>query len=192
MEQSNILDILRSKSTVFSFTEILLLSKGISSQWLRRRLHYYVTKGELYPIRRGLYAKDQNYDRRELGTKIFTPAYVSFETILAEAGVIFQYYETIFVATYQTRSIECDGNKYSFHKLKGPLLTSGIGVENRGNFHAATPERAFLDILYLNKSYHFDNLGPLSREKVYEILPLYNNKRMTRKVNEYFAAFDAQ
>jgi predicted transcriptional regulator of viral defense system len=189
MEKTNILNILRSKSSVFSFKEIFLVSGESNPALLRRRLSYYVQKGELYAIRRGLYAKDKNYDRRELATKIFTPSYVSFETILLEAGIIFQYYSTIFVATYQTKDIVCDGQSYSFRKIKNTILTNRAGLENRGNYFAASKERAFLDVLYLNKDYHFDNLSALDFDKVVALLPIYNNKRMVRKVHAHFKAF---
>jgi predicted transcriptional regulator of viral defense system len=189
MEKTNILNILRSKSSVFTFKEIFLGSREVNPALLRRRLSYYVQKGELYAIRRGLYAKDKNYDRRELATKIFTPSYVSFETILFEAGIIFQYYATIFVATYQTKDIVCDGQSYSFRKIKDTILTNSAGIENRGNYFAASKERAFLDLLYLNKDYYIDNPSGLDFDKVFAILPIYNNKRMEKKVRVYFKAF---
>jgi len=54
----------------------------------------------------------------------------------------------------------------------------------------ATPERAFLDVLYLNKDYYFDNLSGLNWEKVFEILPVYEgNKRMERRVKEQYKEF---
>lgn len=189
MEKATLITVLRSPSSVFSFKEIFLASGETNPSLLRRRLHYYVQKRELYAIRRGLYAKDSHYDRREVATKIFTPAYISFETILLEAGVIFQYYSTIFVATYQTKDIVCDGQSYSFKKIKDTILTNSAGVENRGTYYAASKERAFLDILYLNKDYHFDNLSVLNFNKVCALLPLYNNKRMEKKVHAYFNAF---
>src|SRR3989344_4511360 len=99
MEKANILDILRENNTVFTFKEILLASEETTTNLLKRRLNYYVKKGELYSIRRGFYAKDKNYDKLELATKIYTPAYVSFETVLRQAGITFQYYERIFVAS---------------------------------------------------------------------------------------------
>ena len=188
MKKANILDIFRLKSTVFSFKEILIASRE-KPDLLKRRLNYYVQKGELYSIRRGLYAKDKNYDRLELATKILTPSYVSFETILAQAGVIFQYYNTIFVATYQTREIECDNQSYYFRKIKDTILTNPVGVDNRGNYFAATKERAFLDVLYLNKDYYFDNLSPLDLKKIHTLLPIYNNKRMAKRVDSYFKKF---
>jgi len=191
MKKANILNILRSKSSVFSFKEILLASVEAKPLLLKRRLNYYVTKGELYHIRRGLYAKDKNYDRLELATKIFTPSYVSFETVLVQAGVVFQHYSTIFVATYQTKEIVCDGQTYSFKKIKDTILTNSAGIEQRDNYSIASKERAFLDILYLNKGYHFDNLAPLDFSKVFDLLPLYNNQRMAKKVDAYFKDFKA-
>lgn len=191
MEKINILDILRSKSSVFTFKELLLTSIEAKPNLLKRRLNYYVKKGELYHIRRGLYAKDKNYNKLELATKIFTPSYVSFETVLAEAGIIFQYYSTIFVATYQTKEILCDGQLYSFKKIKDTILTNSAGVEQKNYYSIASKERAFLDILYLNKGYHFDNLAPLDFNKVLELLPIYHNKRMERRVQTYFKNYQA-
>lgn len=179
------LTILRSQSTVFTFKEILLASEEDSPNLLKRRLNHYVQKGELYAIRRGLYAKDKNYDRLELATKIYTPSYISFETVLAEAGVIFQHYKTIFVATYQTKDIVCDGQTYSFRKIKDYVLTNTDGIEQRGYYYAATKERAFLDTLYLNKDYYFDNLSQIDADKVLALLPIYDNKQMTKRVHKY-------
>lgn len=189
MEKNNILNILRSPGTVFSFKEILLASNEKKPALLKRRLHYYVQQGELYAIRRGLYAKDKNYNRLELATKIFTPAYISFETILVEAGIVFQYYKRIFVASYQRKDIMCDGHEYSFRKIKDTILTNKAGLETRDRYHVASKERAFLDVLYLNKDYHFDNLAPLDFDKVLALLPIYNNKRMTKKVHALIKAF---
>lgn len=192
MGKSDILAILRSKSSVFTPKEILIASGQVDADALKRRLHYYVKKGELYHIRRGFYAKDKHYDRLELATKIFTPSYISFETILAKAGVIFQHYKTIFVATYQTREIECDNQLYSFRKIKDTILTNTTGLENRGNYFVATKERAFLDLLYLNKDYHFDNLSPLDFKKIQALLPIYHNKRMVKHVEKYFKNYKSE
>ena len=143
MEKADILNILRSNNTVFSFKEILLTSEDSNPALLRRRLCYYIKKGQLYGIRRGLYAKDKNYNKLELATKIFIPAYVSFETVLAEAGIVFQHYNQIFVASYQTKEIDCDGQNISFKKLKTNVLNNNSGIENKGYYPVASKERAF-------------------------------------------------
>jgi len=54
---------------------------------------------------------------------------------------------------------------------------------NTNNINIATPERAFLDMLYLNGRYYFDNLHVLNRQKIEELLPVYNSQALTKKVN---------
>ncbi len=189
MEKADILNILKSDKTVFSFKDILLGAEESNPDQLKRRLNYYTTHGQLYSIRRGLYAKDKSYNKLELATKIFIPSYISLETVLAEAGMVFQHYNQVFIATYQTKEINCDGQLYSFKKIKDEILTNNIGVEDKNNYSIATKERAFLDVAYLNKDYHFDNLRPLDWDLVFDILPIYNNKRMIKTVNRYYKAF---
>ena len=178
--------ILRSKQTVFSTRDILMLWGDTATNASRVRIHYYAKQGELYPVRRGFYTKDKDYNRLELATKIFTPSYISFETVLAKAGIVFQHYGQIFVASYLTREIVADGQTYSYKRIKEPILTNPAGIENKENYSVASLERAFLDVIYLYKDYYFDNLSPLNWDKVNEILPIYGgNKRMERKVKQY-------
>lgn len=192
MGKADILSILKSNNTVFSFKEILLTSGESNPALLRRRIYSYLKNGQLYGIRRGLYAKDKNYNKLELATKIFIPAYVSFETVLTKAGIIFQHYSQIFVASYQTKDINCDGQLFSFKKLKPNILNNNNGIENKDYYSLASKERAFLDVVYLHKDYHFDNLSPLDWPKVFSMLPLYGNKRMVGKVNEYYNDFKSK
>jgi len=185
MEKSDILSLFRSGNTVFSFKDVSLIWGETRANLVRRRLYYYVKKGELYPIRRGFYAKDKNYNKYELAVKISTPSYISFESVLAKAGVIFQFYGQIFIASYLTRELTIDGQIYSFKKIKDTILTNRAGIEVKDNYYIATAARAFLDVVYLNKEYHFDNLINIDWNKVYEILPIYSNKRMEKKVRKY-------
>jgi len=178
--------ILRSNKTIFSFKDIVLLWRDPGTNAARVRLNYYVRNGDLYRIRKGFYAKDKNYNKLELATRIFTPSYVSLETVLGQAGMTFQYYSQIFAISYLTRDIACDGQAYSFKKIKDIILTNKTGLENMGEYLMASKERAFLDTIYIQKNYYFDNLSPLDWNKVFEILPIYNNKRMAKKVKEFY------
>jgi len=178
--------ILRSGRTVFTFKDISLMWSNTDKKAVIAGINYYVSTGQLYRIRRGIYAKDKNYDKTELACRIYIPAYVSFETVLTHAGINFQYYGQIFIASYLAREIVVDGQVYQYRKIKNTLLTDPAGVLNKDGIAIATTERAFLDTLYLNTDYHFDNLATLTWDKVFEMLPLYDNKRMTRKVQELF------
>jgi hypothetical protein len=186
MEKGFLKAILRSKQTVFIFKDLLLMWNIDNIDTAKGRVNYYVRTGSLYPIRRGIYAKDKDYDRFELATKIFTPAYISFETVLGSSGITFQYYSQIFVASYQTKELTADGQKFVFKTLKSSILLNPAGVENKETYAIATPERAFLDVIYLSKDYHFDNLSPLNWDKVNEIAPIYESKVMLGRITAYY------
>lgn len=178
--------LLRSPKTIFSIKDIALLWKEEAKAPVRVRLSQYVKNGKLIRIHRGIYAKDKNYNRFDLATRIYTPSYISFETVLTRTGLNFQYYSNIFVASYVTREIETDKQKISFIKIKDYVLSDTTGIEHINNVAIATKERAFLDRIYVSKDYHFDHLDVLDWNKVFEILPIYRNKRMNKKVNEYY------
>lgn len=185
MKKNLILDIYNLKNSVFSIKDIALLWGESDTELVKMRIYRYVKAGKLYPIRKGFYAKDNNYNKQELATKIYTPSYISFETILGKAGVTFQHYSQIFIASYLTREIIVDRQKYNYKKIKESVLTNSIGIEQKENHSVATPERAFLDVVYLNKNYHFDNLSVLDWNKIYKILPIYSNKRMEKEIKGY-------
>jgi predicted transcriptional regulator of viral defense system len=154
-----------------------------SFKYCKGLFNYYADRGDLYRIRKGLYTKSKSYNKLELATRILTPSYISFETVLAKEGLIFQYYEPIFVASYTTRDIAIDLQTYSFRKLKNEVLITSTGIEMAEETSIATKERAFLDMLYIKSDYHFDNIRALNWGRVFEILPIYNNQRMAKKVN---------
>lgn len=186
MEKGFLKPILRSHQTVFTFKELLLLWGGIDVDNAKARVNYYVKTGGLYHIRRGIYAKDSNYDRWEAATRIYTPAYISFETVLGQAGITFQSYSQIFVASYQSLIRVVDGQKIVFRRLNDKILTNLEGIENRGNYYIASAERAFLDVIFLTNDYHFDNLLPLDWQKVKDILHIYERtKRMSERLTDY-------
>ena len=187
MEKGNFLSIiLRSNKTVLSVQDIAMLWQDTNTDAARVRLSYYVRKGDIYRIRRGLYAKNQQYNRLELATRIFTPSYVSFETVLAKEGLIFQYQTKITVTSYLTREIVIGEQTYSYKKIKDTILANSIGIENLTETSVATKERAFLDTLYTNVNFHFDNLRSVDWGKVYKILPIYENKRMAKIVDRLY------
>jgi hypothetical protein len=186
MGKDYISSLLRSNNTVFTFKDLSLIWGDTDRDYVTKRVYRYIKAGKLYAVRKGIYAKDKNYNRFELATKIYTPSYISLETVLAQAGIIFQYYGQIFVASYLTREITADDQKYTYKKIKDSILTNHTGLINKENYTVASPERAFLDVLYLNKDYYFDNPSKLDWEKVFEILKIYGgNKRMEKIVKKY-------
>lgn len=184
-------NLLRSSKTVFSVKDISLLWGEEVGTAFRMRLSSYIKNGKLIRIYRGIYAKDENYDRFELATRIYTPAYISFETILTRTGINFQYYGNLFVASYVSRDIIAGDQKISFVRMKDYVLSNTAGIEHKNGIALATKERAFLDRIYVSQDYHFDNLDVLDWDKVFEILPIYSNQRMNKRVDKYFKYYQA-
>lgn len=171
--------------TVFRLSDVALLTGETNFQSLNKKLNYYVRKGKLQNPRKGIYTKP-DYNPEELACIIYTPSYISQEYILQKAGVIFQYDTRITATSYLSRTIVIAGKTYAFRKIKGEILVNTSGIIKQGNnINIATTERAFLDLLYLNKDYYFDNLKPLRKKIIYKLLSLYKSKSLTERVNEY-------
>jgi len=187
MEKGNYLSsVLRSKRTVFSTKDLALLWREANTGATRVRLNYYAEKGDLYRVRRGLYAKSKDYDPYDLATRILTPSYISFETVLVREGNIFQFYEPIFLASYTTRDLRIDGQSYRFRKIKDEILLNESGVRTVNEISTATRERALLDTLYLQPDYYFDNLDTVDWENAFEILPIYHSEALARRLTTLY------
>lgn len=186
MERRDLLqNILVSNKTVFTFTDLMTMS-DLTRKELQRKIKYMLAVGDLHHIRRGIYSKDTNYNKLELANKLVIPSYISFETVLRSAGVIFQYYSQIFCASYKSTEIELENQNYVYRTIKKSILLNPAGIILENNYSIASPERALLDIIYLNNDYYFDNLLTINWEKIYEILPIYgNNRRMKKLVKKY-------
>jgi len=177
-----ILTIYKDARSVFRLRDIALIAGETDFESLNKKLNYYVHKGKLQNPRKGIYTKS-GYNQEELACCIYTPAYVSLAYVLQKAGVVFQYNTAITTVSYLSRTIIVDEKTYSFRKLKGELLTDTTGIIRQPNFiNIASPERAFLDMLYLDKDYYFDNLNPLNKELVRKFLPIYQSKVLKSKV----------
>jgi len=176
--------------TVFTLNELKLLFPKIPSHLLRKRAHYFVKTHKLLRLRVGVYTKPE-FDWRELSNKIYFPSYISFQTVLQEAGMIFQPYETIYLASYLSRGLTASGQVFQYRKLKNNILLNQTGIVHQKNYAIATKERAFLDTILFYKDYHIDNLSPLNWELVNEISKIYSNKALEKRVSEYYKIYKA-
>lgn len=186
MTKNLILKLYQQPQTVFSFTDLQLLFPQESPKSLQNKIHYAVKTQKIQNLRRGLYAKP-NYQILELANKIYTPSYISFETVLAKEDIVFQTYQTVFLASYLTRTITANRQDYSFRKLKNSLLSSPQGLILNPGYTIATKERAFLDAVYLYHNYHFDNLRPLDWQQIKDLTPIYQSQILIKRVKEYHA-----
>jgi hypothetical protein len=181
--------IFKSPQTVFTFNDIALILQNTDRRSLIATLYYHIKTKQIIRIKNGIYAKDIEYNRQELASKIYVPSYISFETVLAEEGINFQYSEEISLASYKNKTIIINNQTYRFIKIKDEILNNPIGISNSMNISKASKERAILDTLYSKGNTHFDNLDTVNWEKIFEILPIYNNKRMVKNINNIYAQY---
>lgn len=180
-----LLNLYQQPQTVFTLKEISQLLPQIAYKNLKRKLSYFVSVGKLKRLRQGVYVK-KVFNPWEAANKIYTPSYISLETVLAKEGIIFQNYQTIFAASYLTRRIKIDSQEIFYRKLPPEVLLNNLGVEKTEGVYIAIKERAFLDAVYIYKNYHFDNLTPLDWEKVKELTKIYDSPVLEKRVKECY------
>ena len=178
-----IFELYKNSRTVFKINDISLLMGNEKTSALCKILNYYVKTGKLLNPRRGFYAKE-GYKPEELACLLYPPTYISLEYVLQRAGVIFQYDSSITNVSYLAREVEIDSQNFRYRQIKGEILTNTAGIIlNKNNINMATPERAFLDMLYLNKRFYFDNLHVLDKKKIAKLLPVYHSQVFEKNVN---------
>lgn len=188
MKQKLLLSLYQQPQSVFSMPEISLLFPQIPYNSLKRRLSYFAKTGAIKKLRRGLYAKNK-FDPMELANKLYTPSYISLETVLVKAGIIFQYYKSIFSASYVSRTVKVAASTLVYKRMKKEILVNKTGLEEQGKITIATPERAFLDAVFLYKNYHFDNLDSLDWNKIRQLQLIYNSLTLNRRIEEYYQIY---
>lgn len=186
LQNNNMLyEILNDSRTVFTLPDIAMLVEESNFESLNGKINYYVKTNKLNRPRKGIYVKS-NYNPLELACRLYTPSYISLEYVLQQAGIIFQYDSTITTVSYLSRKLNIDNNEYAYRKIKNEIIVDTTGIEQVNNVNIATPERAFLDTLYLNSNYYFDNLRLLNRELVNDLLPIYESKALEARVKKQF------
>lgn len=186
MSNNFIIQLYKDQRTVFSLQEIAMLVDESDFSKLKQRINYYVRTRKIKRLRKGIYAKE-NYRIEELACKIFIPSYISLTYVLQKEGIIFQYDPSITLISYLSRKIEVDHHPLIYRKLKNDILynSTGIVMDNNG-VNTATPERAFLDLLYLNKTFYVDSVSFLNKNSIFELLPLYQSKSLIKRVTNIY------
>jgi len=176
---SFIKELLKTKSpdqTIFTFSDLSSLIPSYSGAKLKSALKYAVKKNDIIRISRGIYSLSKDYSREEFANKYRSPSYISLYTILAEFGIVFQPYSSIYVIANRSQEIEIDKERYIYRKIKDEILLNPVGINKFGNVYKATPERAVCDKLYLDGPEYFDNLRSIHWELMRQIsMNVYNN-----------------
>ena len=189
---------LRNINKLYFGHEDIARALDITQQSAKVSANRYVKQGVLIRVKRNLYVlkeKWMNIDRQQvfrLANIIQVPSYISLMTALDYYEITTQIQRDFIesVAVKRTKEVEIEQRFFIYTKIN-PGLYSGFS-RTRG-FFIATPEKAFLDAVYLMSlgRYSFDipsmDFSKLSLEKIEEmahLFPLRTQRLLDR--NEYF------
>ena len=175
----------QSRASVFRVADVAMITGETSGSRIVQRLRYAVSKGLLVSPCKGFYAK-KNYSFEELACKLYVPSYISLDTVLQKAGVIFQYSNELSLIGYLSRTLNIADKTVRYRKIKNEIIVDMRGIK-RGEVNEATAERAFLDTLYLNPHYYFDNPSILDKDLIESLLPIYNSATLTKRAHKILA-----
>jgi predicted transcriptional regulator of viral defense system len=138
------------------FESSLLLAGHINPQIVRLQLSRWVNSGRIYQLRRGLYSIAPPYQKIKphpflVANHLQKASYVSLQSALVYYGLIPEVMNiTTSVSTGRPEKLETPLGIYEFRHLKTDLLF-GYRMTNLGDQSAlvATPEKALLDLIYL-------------------------------------------
>ena len=85
-----------------------------------------------------------------------------------------------------SKQIKINKRKIIYRKLKDEILLNEKGIIYKDKYYRATKERAFMDMIYLNKNYYFDNLRTIDWEECFEMLDVYKQKSLEKALNFYY------
>ena len=181
------LDLASSSKTVFTVADLALFWGIEDKNILRVTISRAKKKGYLEHIRRGFYKlENREINPFELAGKLKKNSYISFETVLAQSGVIFQWHDEIVCAAPRSSKIKNGFGKFSYRKIPEYVLTNNAGIINKENYFTASPERALCDKIYKDGLSYFDSLDGIDGKKIREISKIYRNLRLERDINKLF------
>lgn len=164
--------LLKQEQHLFHTRDLALLWGIDNTNTLYTTIKRYVKKGVLIPIHKGFYSTVllDKIDPLELGLSFLHGfGYVSCESVLSLAGVIFQSQNYITLVSSVSKKFALAGHHFLARRLKPTYLFNDAGLYTQAGVTKASTERAVADLLYFNPQYHFDNKQPVDWTKVSRI-----------------------
>ena len=191
-----ILELNKINKSYFGYEEISRIL-GISLQSSRVSANRYVKQGVLVRIKRNLYVLNEKWKILEkegkfiLANLVQIPSYISLMTALDYYEITSQMQREFIesIAIKRSKEVEVKNTVFNYTKISSVLYT---GFKREKDFFIATPEKAFLDALYLMSlgRYNFDiasiDFNKLNKDeirKLIRIFPLKTLKLLDK--NEY-------
>ena len=138
------------------FNSSILLAGNVDPKLIRIQLSRWVKAGKIYQLRRGLYSIAPPYQKKQphpflVANHLQKASYVSLQSALSFYGLIPEVVNiTTSVSTGRPERLETPLGIFEFRHIKPELLFGYRMVElGEQSAFVATPEKALLDLIYL-------------------------------------------
>ncbi len=193
MEFNDLLDLVGEEPV---FNNALLMAGDVNPRLMRQQLSRWVKSGKVYQLRRGLYALAPPYQKCKphpflVANYLQKGSYVSLQSALAHYSLIPEVtYVTTSVSHGRPERVETPLGVFEFRHVKRELLF-GYELKDLGEQSAfiATPEKALLDLIYLqpggdSEAYlaelRLQNLDQLNSERLQVYAERFNMLKMRK------------
>jgi predicted transcriptional regulator of viral defense system len=131
---------------IFTINELRMLFP--EDAYIKTSIKRMLDCGELIQVVRGVYAvHPESLNVNKIATQLYYPSYISFESALAQYGIINQGPIGLTLATSRhSKLLSIAGVECNYSKLKTSLF---FGFDLIDTTYTASPEKAVLDELYL-------------------------------------------
>ena len=183
----NIIKLFNDKKNVFDFDDLKLIFWISNIQVMKNKISYLKSKNIIFSPTRWIYIlKEKQINKFELANKIYSPSYISFFSALYYHSIIFQPQNEVYLAYKKSDTKKILDFEIILKNIKKEILLNPDWITNNWFFSIASPERAFLDTIYLFWNINFDNISKLNYKKILELLTIYKSKILEKKAKSYF------
>jgi len=152
--------LLQSGMSVFTLNDLGIIWGQKDRSATRQSARDYASRGELVRLRQGVYALPQTQlDPYTVANKLITPSYVTGLSVLRDAGLSFQYTNSVFSVASYNKTHEVAGRAFVYSQIKASVLYNPYGMDKAKAVSVASVERAITDLIYLSKGrYPFEKI----------------------------------
>ncbi|HBF12458.1 MAG TPA: hypothetical protein DDW49_03565 [Deltaproteobacteria bacterium] len=143
--------------TDIELAHLMRVTPHARHSWVKRA----IKKGDLIPVKRGLYCVNRKYilnrryiDLFELAFRIYGPSYISLESALSYHGWIPERVVTVASASMKRSYVLTNSlGIFTFHCVPKKVFYAGVEIkkQNDGVFYMARPWTALADYVHVNK-----------------------------------------
>ncbi len=181
------------------FNSSILLAGNVDPKLIRIQLSRWVKAGKIYQLRRGLYSIAPPYQKKQphpflVANHLQKASYISLQSALSFYGLIPEVVNiTTSVSTGRPERLETPLGIFEFRHIKPELLFGYRMVElGEQSAFVATPEKALLDLIYLQagsdsaaylKELRLQNTEKLDKDLLRKQSEKFNTPKLQNAVN---------